>query len=121
MKKRFLIPALLSVLLVAVLSLIPFEESCCEDDFSWDKLVHACMYFVLTIAVLRPAVRTGIKYPYLMIFFVLVLFGIGMEIIQYYLPYRSFELKDILFNILGCAGGCVLYFFTRLKTGCGIK
>lgn len=43
----------------------------------------------------------------------LFLYSIGIEIIQYFLPYRSFEVLDILANLTGLVTGSLLWWLFR--------
>ena len=63
-----------------------------------DKFLHTCAFFVF-------AFLGHIAYPstrYIMMFAGLAVFGIGIEVVQAYLPYRSFEIKDWLADMSGC-------------------
>ncbi|MBC7885698.1 MAG: VanZ family protein [Saprospiraceae bacterium] len=73
-----------------------------------DKLVHVIFYFIFSILW-----SIGLKNKNSIKKFVLIFsvsFGILMEICQFYLSNgRSFELYDILANIIGSLGGVILF------------
>ncbi len=89
------------ILSVAFLSLYNFGQI--DAPQNSDKLVHFAMYFIMT----------ALGYPYFLKFIsskklisvISVLFacsfGVLMEFIQYFLPYRSFSTEDITANCLG--------------------
>jgi len=63
-----------------------------------DKFYHGLCFFVLGLLCDYAYPDTGfsaIKYT------PLFLYGIGIEIIQYFIPYRSFSLADMLADALG--------------------
>lgn len=78
----------------------------------FDKLVHAGMYFILAILLVNPLQRVKLPaYFYTVIFSVLL--GGGLEIIQQTLTSnRTGSWYDLLANVLGTAGGLVLYYYT---------
>lgn len=67
-----------------------------------DKVMHAFAFFVF-------AFLAQLAYPqsrYIVLISGLAIFGAGIEIVQSYLPYRDFELKDWFADMLGC----LIYF-----------
>lgn len=83
--------------------------------FKWDKLVHAIMYGILaTLMVWAIEQRRPVTKGVLTLVFVLsTAYGTLMEIIQYsFFPNRSFEILDIIANIIGISVSIsVIYFF----------
>lgn len=80
----------------------------------WDKLVHFFLYFFLVIVIIRALILSNLstflkKRNYLFAFGYAFFLGVCIELIQYFLPYRSFEYVDILFNILGSIVGICSY------------
>lgn len=74
-----------------VLSFIPFS-----DHPQFDKLLHFGMYFTHYL---------GSVYLIKNFFHALVIsFSLSfiMEVVQYFLPYRSFEILDLIANLSGC-------------------
>jgi len=66
------------------------------------------MYFVMAILATRVMLAGSLSRRVLVGFGYAVLFGLGMEITQIFLPWRSFEWGDILFNVLGAGLSAVL-------------
>ena len=90
------------VLLISYLAFIPFFGG--SDLPYLDKVFHFLAFFILMtfldLSTTRPLeVHFGL-------ISCLFLFGLGIEIVQYNLPYRSAELFDLLADLLGM----VVYF-----------
>lgn len=72
-----------------------------------DKIVHFGMYLILG-ALVTYEFRYITKYyfKYLVkILIICVLYGIFIEVIQYFLPWRGFEFADMIADGLGAAAG----------------
>ena len=75
-----------------------------DDSHSWnyplsnilppDKLVHFALFLILGVLTIRSYSPTK------KLFFVTLIYGSLMEIIQYLIPYRSFDIFDLLANLL---------------------
>ena len=73
-----------------------------EESTYIDKIIHMLVYAFLVLW-LSGQVRMTLS------FFVIVSFyGYIIEFIQYYLPYRSFEWLDLLFNQIGIVTGIII-------------
>jgi len=76
-----------------------------------DKLVHFTIYFILVFLLCFSFARKG--YALFLAAFFGVIFGIFMELGQYFVPSRSFEYLDILANSLGCLGAYFLPVYQK--------
>lgn len=90
-----------------------------SDVISWDKLVHAIVYAVLSFFLYKAcrfyfSKRKAIIYAWL----IAVSYGLLMEIVQYsFFPNRYFELFDIFANIVGATiNSLLIYFLTNKKS-----
>jgi VanZ family protein len=105
---RFLWPAILWTIIVLVLTLIPGRNLPDVRFFQFDKLVHIFIFAVMMLLTCyglkkisevknRPVapVRVAMIYS--------IIFGIGIEVIQQFVPGRSFSLADVLANCIGVA------------------
>jgi VanZ family protein len=72
------------------------------------------MYTILGI--LGVFAFRGAWRPEFLSFLYAVLLGTGIEAVQYYIPYRSFEARDIAINCLGAAAGIIFTILLRRKT-----
>ena len=94
---------------IFVLSVIKVPENNCPDNS--DKFVHMIMYFFVAW------IFHYLKYKhYIMLS---ICYGILMEIIQYFLPWRSFSFLDIIANVSGTLlfGSIVRYSPILKKNG----
>ena len=72
-----------------------------------DLFLHYTGYMVLMISA-----RIALGQRQMLLFTGLLVYSIAIEIIQYFLPYRTFALLDILANLAGLSAGavaCLLY------------
>ena len=73
-----------------------------------DKVIHSLIYFLLAFLAVNTFSRKRIGNPKICSFFYAFFLGLFAELVQYFLPYRSFELWDILANLLGSFLGVFL-------------
>ena len=79
-----------------------FSSEIEEESTYIDKIIHMLVYAFLVLW-FSGQVRMTLS------FFVIVSFyGYIIEFIQYYLPYRSFEWLDLLFNQIGIVTGIII-------------
>jgi VanZ family protein len=111
---RFLWPGIVWSLVILFLSLIPGKELPEVDIFQVDKLVHFFFFSVLMILTcygiyktvyfkimrLRPAM-IGFAYS--------LSLGIVIEILQQYVPGRSFSYADMFANSVGVGIGYLVF------------
>ena len=72
-----------------------------------DKIVHFGMYPILGALVTFEFRRiTTFYYKYIVkLLIICVLYGIFIEVVQYFLPWRGFEFADMIADGLGAAAG----------------
>ena len=90
--------------LSSYLSLQPIHTP--DSPLFWDKLWHTITHFTLFVFLDRgfsPNKHLAVKA------LALLIYGLIIEVIQRFLPYRTFSLRDLAANILGL----VLYFLIR--------
>ena len=79
-----------------------FSSEIKEESIYIDKIIHT-LAFVFLVLWFSGQVKMTLS------FFVIVSFyGCIVELVQYYLPYRSFEWLDLLFNQIGIVIGIML-------------
>jgi len=94
--------------LVIVVALVPVKFPP-QVLFSFqDKIIHALIYFLLAFLAVNTFWRKKIANPKICSFFYAFSLGLFMELVQHFLPYRSFELGDILANLLGSLLGVLV-------------
>ena len=98
MKLRTLAAGLfwLSMLVVTWLVVAPQDEL--PPVKLWDKAAHTLAF---TALMLLCAVAYRQRFSLTRIALMLFIFGVGIEIVQYFLPYREFSLLDMLANSFG--------------------
>jgi len=82
-------------------------------DLPLDKIVHAAAYFILgalAAVVFQVMGRSGVRTRALV--FTLG-FGITIECIQYFLPFRSFDWIDMACNVAGSVSGILAVSFVQ--------
>ncbi|GBE36855.1 vanZ like family protein [bacterium BMS3Bbin07] len=104
-KTAYRITFFLWVGIVGVLSVIPSPEKVVSVS---DKFAHFVAYFI-TASLCYCAFKRE-KLSFLVFLGVAVfLYGITIEIIQYFLPYRDFSVGDIIANASGIASFFVIW------------
>ena len=118
---KYYLPALIWALIILVLSAkagINLPESI-FDFIAMDKLGHFGIYGIFTAIVLWGNHKTGRllnRNTGLTAILVSSLYGIVMELMQYYFfPGRYFEYLDIIANIIGAICGFALYKYLYIK------
>ena len=89
----------LFVLVVSWLVVAPQEEL--PPLRIWDKAAHTLAFAALML-LSALAYRPRLKLQWIAL--LLLGFGIGMEIVQHFLPYREFSFLDMVANGLGILG-----------------
>ena len=104
------IPAFTWFVIASVLFLLPGEQLPEEDLFKLpdvDKLIHTFLFFVLCILFYRPFRfshdRAYKQAMFAKIALAAVIYGLIIEVLQkYFIPNRSFDLWDLVFDAIGC-------------------
>lgn len=99
------LPTILVCTLVLILSVINIGVLPKTDVPSADKIVHAIMYFGITgMLMLNQTSYFRNQITKVQLYFAFLFsvgFGILMEIIQYFLPWRSGSIYDLIANTFG--------------------
>ena len=96
-----------SIFIVFILSIVNAESIPTFKNLSFDadKIVHAIVYFILTYLAILSRFNTSELTLSLLIFF----FGLFIEIIHFFHPYRFFEYFDLLANLIGVTIAQLVY------------
>ena len=102
-------------LMILVVSVLPVSGP--QSDLPIDKLAHFVMYGLTSIFLFRylASKKTGRGVFYKAVFLA-ALYGAAMEVVQHFLPYRSFSFGDIAANTIGAFSGSVFYRKVRDET-----
>jgi VanZ family protein len=126
MKPRYFIPAVAWFLLSTFLLCLPGDELPRAKLFDipfFDKYVHIALFGGLVFFFCLPFNRSSIPAVKVSNWFVTIslyalAYGIVMEFVQkYFVPNRSFDIVDILFDALGIATSAILMWSWYKKIG----
>ena len=100
-----------SIFIVFILSIVNAGSIPTFKNFSYnaDKIVHAIVYFIITYLGLLSRFNISELTLYLSILF----FGLFIEIIHFFHPYRFFEYFDLLANLIGVT---IAQFVNKIKS-----
>jgi VanZ family protein len=110
---RYLWPAITWSIIVLVLTLIPGKELPDVPIFGIDKFVHVFIFGLLMVLTTYGLSKILLRNPALMSALYTCAFGIMVELIQPYVPGRSFSYFDILANMMGVVAGYICVLFLR--------
>tara|TARA_Y100000590_G_scaffold249727_1_gene280584 strand:+ start:1777 stop:2157 length:381 start_codon:yes stop_codon:yes gene_type:complete len=84
-----------------------------------DKVVHFILFFIQSILITNTMYEYSDRNNRIILIasiIFLLLFGLIIEIQQIYLPYRTFEIMDLIANFLGVlSGSFVVIYFRKNK------
>ena len=98
--------------LIFVLSVISVSGP--KTDMPVDKVAHFIIYGMTAIffyRYLRPKTmkaKAGVESVA-----IASVYGAAMEVVQYFLPYRSFSLGDMAANTIGALAFCLIYIIWK--------
>ena len=83
-----------------------------HDKIFLDKWIHFFLFLVLVFLWCRTyTIKTTKKF--LLVTVLCIVYGIAMELVQqYFIPFRSFDLRDMMANSLGAIAG---YFISARR------
>ncbi len=99
---------LISLIVTSIFSFISIDQNLARFLIQ-DKLLHAAVFSLITFL----AYASKFDVNRITIFISLILYGMLIEITQNYLSYRSFELYDLLSDIIGIAIGYSAWKFLK--------
>ena len=107
MKTLYRLIFFISLLIVFYLSILPDVAIpyFAALDFLSDKLVHALMFLFISFVGLKCHFDTSEVFLLIMIFS----FGLTIEVIHYFHPYRYFEIADLIANLIGILTALVIF------------
>jgi len=80
-----------------------------------DKVLHGLNYLILAFIVANTLALETKWQNMLFSFLYAFTLGLIIEILQYFIPYRNFDVIDILCNFAGGLSGCLLSIKTVKK------
>ena len=97
----------LSLIIVFYLSIVPASDipNIAALDFLSDKLIHALIFLFLSFVGLKCHFNISKLFLLTTIFS----FGLTIEVIHYYHPYRFFEIADLIANLIGILAAILIF------------
>jgi VanZ family protein len=97
----------LSLIIIFYLSIVPASDipNIAALDFLSDKFIHALIFLFLSFVGLKCHFNISILFLLTMVFS----FGLTIEIIHYYHPYRFFEIADLIANLIGILAALLIF------------
>ena len=109
MKRRYLLSAVIFALLILFFSVTPQPAEIKTGSY-FDKVLHFCSYFVLAFLCYKAAQKFAV--PILLA----GTYGLLIEFLQAAIPYRAFEVSDIIVNYAGAGLILALKIFQSSET-----
>jgi len=109
MKKLYRIIFFFSLLLIFYFSVVPASSipDIAALSFVSDKIIHALIFLYLSYV----GLNSYFNLPKLLLLGLIFIFGLAIEIIHFYHPYRFFEVADLISNLSGIL--LALYIFNK--------
>ena len=78
-----------------------------------DKFIHFILFFIQSYLVTKTYLLRvkNVTFSILKVIIPFIIFSVLIEIVQIYIPYRSFDLFDLLMNIFGSVAGSIIGYF----------
>ncbi|MFL2722492.1 MAG: VanZ family protein [Gammaproteobacteria bacterium] len=113
MKALIRLVFLISIIIVFSLSIVNASKipNFAMLSFMSDKFVHALTYFYLTLLGLFSRFNVNELFVVMSIF----IFGLIIELIHYFHPYRYFEYFDLLANLIGVTIALQIFRLKKFK------
>ena len=107
MKTLYRINFFLSLLLVMYFSAVPASSitNIAALSFLTDKMIHALIFLYLSLI----GLNCYFNISKLMLLGMIFSFGLVIEIIHFYHPYRFFEIPDLIANFIGILFALVIF------------
>ncbi|MFW5804658.1 MAG: VanZ family protein [bacterium] len=78
-------------------------------NIRWDYLLHALVYIPLPLLMKTLVKNTGKA------IFVSLPIAAGLELLQMFIPYRTFNINDLIANVAGVMTGCIVMILIKKK------
>ena len=99
MKRIFTGLLILYVLTMIVLAVMPSSPT--SAIAKYDKSIHLIEFFVLAVLFIKTMEFYSFKGKSIFILFVLAVLIVASEVVQLFIPSRSFSYKDMIFDGIG--------------------
>ena len=106
---KLLSKILFLLFLVAIEYLATTSLSIEAVENTWDKANHFIAFFALFLTLSCGFEKVGLRNKILF----LLIFGIQIEVVQAFLPFREFSLFDIFADFVGIVGGWIIFWILK--------
>ena len=103
-------------LFILIGSVLPFKKAQIIGGISSDDAAHIFLYFVLALFTIKAFGQE--KRSFLNSFLYVFFWGFFVELVQFFVPYRCFDITDIAINSLGALLGIGLYGIIHFPSKC---
>ena len=103
----YLISSISWFFLIIYLLLIYKSNGIISSFEHFDKVVHFILFFIQSYLVICLYISLNLSKSYLTIIIILIIFCCLIEILQIKIPFRSFDIYDLLANISGSISGSI--------------
>lgn len=84
--------------------------------FEADKAIHFCLFTPLPLLTYLSSIFIKIKYKLLWVSLFCIFISTFTEIVQSYLPYRSYDVRDLIADYIGISIGLIIVLIIVLIT-----
>lgn len=115
---KYLIGSILWALVILILTLTPGKHVPQIGIFSYDKLGHTAIFGVLSFLIpfglrhLKNVKFSTKRILWISLVFT-VIYGLVLEIMQYFIPGRAMDYVDAIANTVGALSGILLYYMVN--------
>ena len=97
------------------MTLMPGKEIPEVNFFNFDKLIHVLIFGLLVLFLIvgflkQYRVQSLRKYALSITPALVFLYSLSIEVLQIYIPGRSFDVYDLLANTVGCIAGIGMFY-----------
>ena len=100
---------ILTLIIIFTFAIIPTDHIYLHTDYD-DKIKHLFAFFTLSLILNRASSSITQRFRNMS---ALLLFGIGIEFVQHYIPERTTSIEDIFADVAGILLFQVLYSFAK--------
>lgn len=118
MTNKYILGAILWALFILMLTLTPGKSVPDITLFSYDKIGHAFVFFILSLLLSKGLfdAKGSVLIAVGVTLIASTFYGLGIEIVQDFIPDRGMEWFDALANLIGSfLGVSTFYFGNKLK------
>lgn len=107
MKKLYRITFFISLGLIMYFSIVPASSipNIAALSFLTDKMIHALIFLYISFV----GLNCYFNLSKLMLLGMIFAFGLGIEVIHFYHPYRFFEIADLISNLIGIIIALIIF------------